>query len=58
MGDVGVSRRFDLRVKAKPRTDIRIRIRSRAIRTRKDEARIRPTIRRTAEKNATFGFAA
>ena len=57
-GDLGRLRRFDLRVKAKPRTEIRSRIRGRAMRTRKHEPRKRTSSRITAEQNTTFGFAA
>ena len=49
----GFSSRFDLRVKAKPRTDIRIRSRRRVIRIRIHEPRIRTIIRITAEQNTT-----
>ena len=43
-----------MRVKAKPRTDIRKRKRSRSRRKRTHEPRSRTTMRRTAEQNATF----
>lgn len=42
-------------VKAKPRTEIRIRIRRRIIRIRIHEARTRTIMRITAEQNAACG---
>ena len=56
--DFGRLRRFDLRVKAKPRTEIRTRNRGRVRRRRIHDPRIRTRIRSTAEQNTTFGFAA